>query len=152
MMAETGDELKCESRVAEISRIEILTTLRTVQVQNYETFELIGYDRLHNAFSTLEGVYFSWTLEKASPKGDAILVSFRDAAIKTTDLRHNMESSGLQTDMVVLSGVHSGLVTVRAAMLEKSKQVRPWSSPRVYGPLSRLQSLNSLYCFRIEIS
>ncbi len=52
----------CEGRVAKVSRIEILTKLRTIDVGNIETLEILGYDQDGNVFSTLEGMRFEWTI------------------------------------------------------------------------------------------
>jgi len=58
---ETHDIFKCESRVAKVARIEILTKLRTIDVGNVETLQVLGYDEEGNVFSTLEGMRFEWT-------------------------------------------------------------------------------------------
>jgi len=59
---ETHDTFKCESRIAKVARIEILTKLRTIDVGNVETLEVLGYDEEGNVFSTLEGMRFEWTI------------------------------------------------------------------------------------------
>ena len=56
--------LRCESRVAQIHRIEILTKLRTIEVGDIEILEVIGYDEEGNSFSTLEGLRFEWTIRQ----------------------------------------------------------------------------------------
>ena len=61
MNKETHDIFKCESRVAKVARIEILTKLRTIDVGNVETLQVLGYDEEGNVFSTLEGMRFEWT-------------------------------------------------------------------------------------------
>ena len=54
--------MRCESRVAKIHRVEILTKLRTIDAGDTEIFEVLGYDSEGNAFSTLEGVRFRWSI------------------------------------------------------------------------------------------
>jgi len=114
--------LKCESRVAEITKIEILTKLRLINVNDYEVFELIGYDRAGNSFTSLEGLGFQWKIEQS---GDlATFESFRDASISTSEERIRLEFSGVQSDMVVMKGQKPGEVTVSAKPRTKFYQVR----------------------------
>ena len=71
--------MKCEARVAEIKKIEIITKMRTLDVGDYETFELLGYDDKGNAFTTLEGLRFNWWIEQDEKFAD--FVTFRKASI-----------------------------------------------------------------------
>ena len=45
----TGTILRCESRVAEINRIEILTRLRSIDVGVFESVEVAGFDVFGNS-------------------------------------------------------------------------------------------------------
>lgn len=116
---DTGSEVKVESRVADLKRIEILTKIRNVHIENFEILELIGYDAVGNAFTTLEGMKFEWALEQTS--SIASYVSFKDAAMKTTDPRMKLESRGFQTDMSVLIGHLPGHVVVSATFNGKKE-------------------------------
>lgn len=113
--------LKCESRVADINRIEILTKLRVIDVDNYEVFELIAYDKSGNSFTTLEGVRFEWSIEQSSALGS--FVSFKDSAIKTTKKRMQLEDEGFRSDMAVMTGIKPGTVTVTSNINEKNQNV-----------------------------
>lgn len=64
MAEETGETLKSEVKIAEITRIEIITKTRTIDLEEAQAVEVIGYDREGNAFSTLEGIRFKWSLVK----------------------------------------------------------------------------------------
>lgn len=118
---DSGDVLKCESRVAEIKRIEILTKLRVIDVDNYEVFELIAYDKSGNSFTTLEGVRFEWAIEQQAALGS--FVSFKDASIKTTRRRMQLEDDGFRSDMAVMTGIRPGTVTVTTTLNEKEMKV-----------------------------
>jgi hypothetical protein len=54
--------VKCESKIAKIKRIEILTKFRRINVGDLEVLELLGYDEEGNVFSTLEGLRFEWSI------------------------------------------------------------------------------------------
>lgn len=101
--------------------MEILTKLRVIDTDNYEVFELIAYDRMGNSFSTLEGVRFDWSIEQ--PSALASFVSFKDASIKTTDTRMQIEARGFRSDMAVMTGLNPGTVTVTAFVNEKDMKV-----------------------------
>lgn len=55
-----------EVRLALLNRIQIFTKFKTIEANATEVLELIGYDEQGNAFSTLEGLKFSWKLEPNS--------------------------------------------------------------------------------------
>lgn len=59
---ETKKVLKCESKVARLSKIQIHTKMRTIDVGDYETLDILGYDSKGNTFTTLEGLRFNWTI------------------------------------------------------------------------------------------
>ena len=121
-MRESGEVLKCESRVAEIIKIDILTKLRLINVNDYEVLELIGYDKSGNSFTSLEGLGFQWKIDQSSNL--ASFESFRDAAISTSEERIRLEYSGVQSDMVVMKGQKPGEVAVSAKPRTKFYQVR----------------------------
>ena len=110
----SGHMLKCESKVALVHRIEILTRLRTIYVDDFETLELIGYDAEGNSFSTLEGLKFDWHISQSQHLAE--FWDFRDSGIKTTKIREDIERSGSRTDNVVLKGLTTGRITVSSAV------------------------------------
>ena len=75
-LKETGDILRCESRVAKVHRIEIMTKLRTIDVGDVEILEVLGYDKEGNVFSTLEGMRFEWSIQ-ANETSNLELVSLK---------------------------------------------------------------------------
>lgn len=109
--------LKCEARIAEIVKIEIITKMRTLDVGDYETFELIGYDSQGNAFTSLEGLKFSWWIEQ--PNNFAEFVTLRSASIHASEKRLAIEDSRSQSDIIVMRGDSTGLVKVHSKVAEE---------------------------------
>lgn len=111
----------CESRVAEVTKIEILTKLRVIDVEDYQVFELIAYDAQGNAFTSLEGLRFQWHIAQTDRL--AAFVSFDESSIKTTKIRHDIEQARAQSDMVVMKGVKTGIVEVSVFIKEQGYEV-----------------------------
>jgi nuclear pore complex protein Nup210 len=111
----------CESRVAEVTKIEILTKLRVIDVDDFQVFELIGYDSQGNAFTSLEGLRFQWQIKQQSHL--AAFVSFDESSIKTTNTRHAIEKAHSQSDMVVMKGIQTGVVEVSVLIKEPGYEV-----------------------------
>ena len=108
--------------MALISKIEVLTKMRTIDVGDYESFELIGYDKKGNAFTSLEGLRFEWSAQQE--KQIAKFVTFKDSSILSSKLRHHMEEKRYQTDIRVMQGLQTGWVTVTANVNEQGYEVR----------------------------
>ena len=113
--------VKCECRIADIHKIDILTKLRTINVNDYEVFDLIGYDRAGNSFTTLEGLSFDWKINQKDNL--AAFETFKGAGITTSSERMRLERSGYQTDTVVMKGIKPGVVSVEVSPREKSQRV-----------------------------
>ncbi len=74
---ETGDVLKVEAKIAEISKIEIITKSRTLDVGEMQSLEIVGYDKNGNMFSTLEGIKFEWAISKCDKVLDLISIKVK---------------------------------------------------------------------------
>lgn len=112
----TGAEVRVEARVEQLVRIEILTKLRTIEVGDLATLELIGFDIQGNAFSTLEGLRFEWTL--SSQGGQAEIISFIEAGLSVSGTRAALEAAGRRSDQLVLRGVRVGPLRIAAGVAE----------------------------------
>ena len=108
----TGHLLKCEARVAHINRLGILTRLRTIYVEDFETLEVVGYDKEGNVFNSLEGFRFFWEVEQEGKLAE--FWGFGESGVKTTELRRQIEETGGKSDQVVLKGMKTGKVKVSA--------------------------------------
>ena len=108
---DTGNTIKCEARVAYINRVEILTRLRTVYVEDFETLEIIAYDDENNSFNSLEGFKFSWTITQKETL--AAFQSFKESNVQVTQIRQAIEDNGSRTDQIVLKGQKIGEIGVK---------------------------------------
>ena len=114
---ETEEILKCEAKVKPITRLQILTKFRTLDVGDHEQVELIAFDEENNSFTTLEGLKFEWSVRG---EGRANFVNFRDSNFKTTEERHRLENMNYQSDIVILRGIKTGKVTLTVKLLDRS--------------------------------
>ena len=114
---ETEELLKCEARVKKIVRLEILTKFKTLDVGDFEQVELIGYDEEGNSFTTLEGLKFEWS---AVGEGKADFVNFKNSRFRSSLARHKLEKMNYQSDIVILKGMRTGLVTLSVELVDRS--------------------------------
>lgn len=56
--------LKIEAKIAQVAKIDIITKARTIDVEEMQVIDIIGFDKDENKFSTLEGIKFEWNLAK----------------------------------------------------------------------------------------
>ena len=117
----TGTVLRCESRVAEITRVEILTRLRTFDVGVFETIEVVGFDVYGNSFSTLEGLKFNWNLSQR--QSFAEISTFKESALEATKIRRRIEKAKELSDQIVIKTKKIGKLTLEVE-LKDSKQQR----------------------------
>ena len=69
--------MKVEAKIAEISKIEIITKSRTLDVGEMQSLEIVGYDKNGNMFSTLEGVKFEWAISKCDNVLDLVSIKVK---------------------------------------------------------------------------
>lgn len=94
--------------------------MRTIDIGDYETFELIGYDSQGNAFTTLEGFRFNWSIEQSSKL--AKYVTFNESSITATEIRQRIEDNRHQSDKIVMQGLENGHIVVSATPNENFYQ------------------------------
>lgn len=82
ILLETGDKLKAEAKISFISKIEILTKSKIIEVGQIQLLEILGFDKDDNVFSTLEGVKFEWNLEKCENKLEIISLKVKNSKNK----------------------------------------------------------------------
>ncbi len=56
-------ELPCDVFVTKISRLEVVTPIRSIYVGEHFTLAVLGYDQAGNLFSGLEGITFAWEIK-----------------------------------------------------------------------------------------
>ncbi|EGR28647.1 nucleoporin 210, putative, partial [Ichthyophthirius multifiliis] len=113
----TEDVIKVESKIAKVHKIEILTKLRTVNVQDLSVLEIIGYDIEGNSFSSLEGLHFEWNIIQDEKIFE--FITFKESKIQTTQLRKNIEESHFQSDLIVIKAIQTGQAQINVKLKEK---------------------------------
>eukprot|EP00949_MAST-11_sp_MAST-11-sp1_P003367 g3367.t1 len=108
-----GNILKCEAWVAKIDRLQILTTVRRLDVGASETIEVKAFDEFDNVFTTLSSLHFSWTTEDESVLR---VVPLTETEVDATPLQQEMEMRGLLSDSVQIQGVRTGSVNITVSL------------------------------------
>jgi nuclear pore complex protein Nup210 len=109
--------MRVESRIDRVNRIEIITKLKIIDVEALEELQIRGYDEQGNSFSSLEGMRFVWTIIQKEPILE--FVSLKETAIKSSELRKELEGKDFMTDMVVIKGLKTGTAEIRVVIKEK---------------------------------
>lgn len=127
----TSEVLRCDVILDVIDQFAVITTTRELFLEEApETFELMAQDSQGNAFTTLEGVEFAWTVSSSgnSGKNDKWLPALRFLTFTESkyhevppSLEH-FENVNLKGYMVLLEGINTGTakVTVHLAYPEYS--------------------------------
>jgi hypothetical protein len=108
----TGIILRCEARVAVINRLDVITRLRTIDVGNLETVEVMGFDHLGNSFSSLEGLKFQWKITQTDLLAE--FVSYRNSGFQASFKRQKIEDLNSQSDQIVIRGQKTGKIQLSA--------------------------------------
>lgn len=118
----TGEVLRCDVILDIIDQLGVLTTTRELYLEEApETFELWAQDSQGNAFTTLEGVEFSWKISSQTPLDgkerdwQKVLRFLRFADSKYHDVPATVEKfdrQGLKGYMVLLEGINTGSAKV----------------------------------------
>ena len=110
---QSKEMLSAEARVARIESISIFTLIRTIDVEDIEALYIKGFDVQGNTFSSLEGLRFEWKIE--NNPATIRFITHKDALYQSTETRLSM---GLHSDIMLVKGLHPGMVTVSARCLE----------------------------------
>lgn len=117
----TGDTLRCDVILDVIDKLGVLTTTRELFLEEApETFELWAQDSQGNAFTTLEGVEFTWAI--SSVNGYNSDQSWQQVLRFLTFTESNyhevpkslekFEAQGIKGYMVLLEGSNTGTARV----------------------------------------
>ncbi|CAD7078083.1 unnamed protein product [Hermetia illucens] len=121
----TGDTLRCDVILDVIDKLGVLTTTRELFLEEApETFELWAQDSQGNAFTTLEGVEFTWAI--SSVNGYNSDQSWQQVLRFLTFTESNyhevpkslekFEAQGIKGYMVLLEGSNTGTARVTVRM------------------------------------
>lgn len=108
--------MRCEVFVDFVHNIEIETNTRTLYKDEIENNFVVGFDKVGNRFSTLEGLEFKWELNTS----EVIKFSaFKDSNYQASNVLMSMENKGLQSSLVLVKAVKIGVVKVRTTLIEQ---------------------------------
>eukprot|EP00808_Paulinella_micropora_P020356 g25782.t1 len=127
-----GTVSRCEVFVDRISRLEMLTNTRRVNVGEYESLQLQAYDNQNNYFTTLEGMRFEWFNTAENILRTA---TFTEANMNVTQLQTRMEHESLGTDILPVRGRHLGKARVIARLSDPHNPVEVTVTLTVTEPL-----------------
>lgn len=115
--------MRCDVILDIISQLGVLTTTRELYLEEApETFELWAQDSQGNAFTTLEGIEFSWQIlsqndgkDSSSSSWQKVLRFLTFSESKYHDIPKSIEkieAQRLRGYMVLLEGINTGTATV----------------------------------------
>eukprot|EP01135_Chromosphaera_perkinsii_P003646 Nk52_evm25s250 gene=Nk52_evmTU25s250 len=117
----TGYTLKCEVVVDYIHNVDIVSVAKTLAVGSTKLYRALAYDQYGNAFTTLDGTTFEWSVEG----GEEMLqfINFRDSSYKTSESLLDLEESSRQGDRALIQGMAPGYATLKLRKIVLGKEV-----------------------------
>eukprot|EP00063_Salmo_salar_P082535 XP_014057370.1 PREDICTED: nuclear pore membrane glycoprotein 210-like [Salmo salar] len=114
----TGHTLRCDVIVDQIKQIQVVTTTRQLFTEDPPlVLSVMALDSGGNTFSSLAGLQFEWRLVKDSETAEIVrFVRFSEAGYSPPHHILSLEEAGQKGDSVLLEGVRSGVVQVRASL------------------------------------
>ncbi|KAI9583399.1 hypothetical protein GQX74_005147 [Glossina fuscipes] len=121
--AATGDSLRCDVILDVIDKLGVITTTRQLYLEEApETFVLRAEDSQGNAFTTLEGVSFNWSISSLKKDNKDWVPALRFLTFAESSYHEvpssleKFESNGLRGYMVLLEGINTGPAKVTVNM------------------------------------
>eukprot|EP00915_Cephaloidophora_sp_WS-2016_P002576 GHVH01003457.1.p1 GENE.GHVH01003457.1~~GHVH01003457.1.p1 ORF type:complete len:2074 (-),score=269.05 GHVH01003457.1:99-6320(-) len=111
----SGSELRAEVHVTKIRRIELETSMRSINVGATEALQVRAYDSQGNVFSSLEGVRFTWAVTNQKILRSLALDSY---VYRTSPIRRSLQDHNEQADVHLVQGMHAGVTTVTVTLQE----------------------------------
>ena len=135
-----GDSLKCEVKVGRISRLEILTTVKSFRVLDHQKLYAQAFDEDGNVFSGLEGLRFRWHISSGSES--LSMPKLKDSLTTLSEIRREIENSNFQSDMVLVEGKATGVANVTLKFEEPGYEGVPltWTIISISEPFALLPS------------
>lgn len=92
----------------------MLSSLRTIDVDDFNTLKVQAFDQYGNVFSSLEGFRFNWFVDEASESpGSLKIVPIKDALVQTSHMQHLLEQRKMMSDICLLKGIKTGKSIVK---------------------------------------
>ena len=135
-----GESLKCEVKVGRISRLEILTTVKSFRVLDHQKLYAQAFDEDGNVFSGLEGLRFRWHISSGSES--LSMPKLKDSLTTLSEIRREIENSNSQSDMVLVEGKATGVANVTLKFQEPGYEGVPltWTLISISEPFALLPS------------
>lgn len=135
-----GETLKCEVKVGRISRLEILTTVKSFRVLDNQKLFAQAFDEDGNVFSSLEGLRFRWQIVKGSESMG--LPKLKDSWATLSPIRREIENSNYQSDMILVEGKSTGVANITLKIEEPGYENLPlaWTVIFISEPYTLLPS------------
>ena len=122
----TGKMLSCEAKVAQIHTIKILSSIRSIDVDDINSLQVQAFDIQGNVFSSLEGLKFDWEIIQNPELVNK--VTYKEANYRASDLHTELEKSKIPSDLILLKGIKTGTAIVRVTLSEEGyENVEPVS-------------------------
>lgn len=126
--------LRAEIFTDRIARFEVLTRNRDLRKDDMEVIGIQAYDTEGNAFSTLDGLEFLWTVQAEPPstrEASQLLqvLPLKGSHIEASQLVLDMEAAGKQSGFVLAQAKATGKVVVSARLMDMAAAVPKASSP-----------------------
>lgn len=122
--------LKCEVKVAKIFKLEILTTVKSLRVKDYQRLIAQAFDEEGNVFSSLEGLRFRWQVVSGS---EAIsLPKLKDSLVSVSETRRDLETRGYQSDIVIVEGKATGTARISLKIEEPGYEHIPTTTIEIH--------------------
>ncbi|XP_044528675.1 nuclear pore membrane glycoprotein 210-like [Gracilinanus agilis] len=129
----TDHELRCDVKVDVIGSIEIVSRTRELYVDD-SPLELMvrALDAEGNTFSSLAGMMFEWSITKDN-ESERVELSSKIRILKYSEAEYSppkyiaeMEKTGKQGDMILVSGIRTGAAVIKVRIHEPFyKKVAP---------------------------
>lgn len=114
--AATESILNIPVRIRKLSKIMIATKSRMMNLKEIQKIELFAHDSEENTFTSLEGLRFSWRLEKAQIIEPVSLANAQLYLPLRT--RENLEKEGFQSDILVVRALAPGNLKIYVKCIE----------------------------------
>lgn len=126
--------LRAEIFTDRIARFEVLTRNRDLRKDDMEVIGIQAYDTEGNAFSTLDGLEFLWTVQAEPPSSREAsqllqILPLKGSHIEASQLVLDMEAGGKQSSFVLAQAKTTGKVVVSARLLDMAAAVPKPSTP-----------------------
>ena len=134
------DSLKCEVKLSKIRKLEILTTVKSFRVQDYQTLIAQAYDEEGNVFSSLEGLRFKWQIVNGNEAMG--IPRLKDSLVTSSEARREIENSNYMSDVILVEGKSTGVANISLKIEEPGYENIPvtWTSISISEPFALVPS------------